>query len=469
MEVRAYRAKPESFDAIGNPGPPVLEGDEKGPRFKGVRLEKEPFESRFFQEGDKLRDFSKWAVSCGFFREGRAVFNERTGRLVVRTELRNHYLLQRYLEEFLVWQLRAEVCVFRLPGVELGRPNLQVSRIRKDGKELAALSGLALQGQEMELRAPSGSLEWKAEFQTWFEDTSWDCRMELVSKMPGAEFSLKTGLVGAMEVPTLIELGSLDGKSTLVASVEVGRVLEDGSDFDEWVQHEKGGNVLIEERLERDQHKNREWIELANGKRYQAIPVPPTFWMFLASGEPEGDDQPRNLRMLLKRNGVDLEEDDRVLWLAKGGVLAVEVSPLNLELILGITTAAGITDPSPVLGGSYVLVESEKRLKAQDLKKENFRILKKICAAGLPGQRVQLMMGERALAVESESLSSADDEYVGARTTIGSGKAEILRVETESKVGVPAILQQEKVGGRWKTWIGTFSSRFIEDTIKEGR
>lgn len=469
MEVRAYLAKPESFDAIGSPGPPVLEVVSKGTKFEGDLLEKEPFESRFFEKGDKLRDFSKWAVSCGFFMKGEAVYNERTGRLVVRTEVRNHYLLQRYLEEFLVWQLRAEVRVLKLPGVVLGRRDMQVGRIGKGGEELAGLSGLAWQGQETELRVPDGSFAWKAEFQTWFEDTTWDCRMDLVSEIPGAEFSLKTGLVGAMGIPTLIELGSLDGKSTLVASVQVGRVLSDGCDFDDWVQREKGGNVLLEQRMARDRHKNREWIELENGKRYQAIPVPPTFWTFLASGGSDEGREPRTIRELFKENGVDLEEDDRVLWLAKGGVLAVEVSPLNLEMIHGITTAAGITDPPPVLGGSYVLVESEKRLKVQDLKKGGFRILKKICAAGLPGQGSHLVMGGGKLVIDSESQSNADDQYVATRATIRSGKTEILKVEADSKVEVPMILGQEKAGGRWRTWIGEFSARFIEDTIKEGR
>ncbi|MFT6240774.1 MAG: hypothetical protein ACJAQT_002866 [Akkermansiaceae bacterium] len=464
VETRAYRAELKSFEYSGYSGPLVLPNGESAIIYKGEAMKEAPFESRFFGEGDGLLDYTGWARSVGILGKGAAVYNERTGRLVVRAEARHHRLLHDYLKQFLVWQFRAEVRVFRVPGVVLGRRDLQVAAVEKEGEELTGLSGLVMPGQTMELRTWEESLWFEAECQGWFQDTTWECRFNLVSELPEVEFSLKSSVVGAMGVPTMLELGSFDGKSTLVASLKVSQVLADGSDFDDWVQVEKGGNVLLEERLEKDLHKNREWVDLENGKRHQTFVLPPTFWEFITTVE---GGKAKNIRELLKENGVALQDDDRVIWLKQSGLLTVEMSPLNLELLKGITTVAGISDPPPVLGCSYTLVESTEKLA--DFEKGGFRVLRKICANGLPGQRVDLKFGEGDLELGFEGQVSGSDDFVDSRATIRFGKKEVLKSEAEGKVGVPMILKQEKVGEVWQTWVGTFSARFSEDTIKEGR
>ena len=65
--------------------------------------------------------------------------------------------------------------------------------------------------------------------------------------------------------------------------------------------------------------------------------MPPTFLTFL-QGENE---EPESLRDLFKKNGVPLEDDDRFLWMEGGNVVLVEASPESVDLIEGITMAAG--------------------------------------------------------------------------------------------------------------------------------
>ena len=140
-----------------------------------------------------------------------------------------------------------------------------------------------------------------------------------------------------------------------------------------------------------------------------------------------------------------------------------------IEMIEGITMAAGQDGNSGILGGSYALVESAKKLEVADLKKGAFRILRKICVGGAPGQSAKMKMRKRFLEVESESQASGDDHFVEARLTLRAKGTLVVATSAEAEVGVPVILQQEKVGERWRTWVMTFSARYFADTIKEGR
>ncbi|MDF1713856.1 MAG: hypothetical protein P1U90_16585 [Akkermansiaceae bacterium] len=79
LEVRAYRADAQHFkqwmEAWEGPVTSLLEGAV----YEGIPMGEAPFESRFFSEGDGLRDFTGWAKGCGLLKgdEGKAVFSAR--------------------------------------------------------------------------------------------------------------------------------------------------------------------------------------------------------------------------------------------------------------------------------------------------------------------------------------------------------------------------------------------------------
>ncbi|MFT6861791.1 MAG: hypothetical protein ACJAVK_000344 [Akkermansiaceae bacterium] len=272
LVVRAYRAELPNFGYRAVTDTRKLPEGKRDEVYEGAPVKAAPFPSRFIEEGDGLLDFTGWAKICGLLEsEGaKAVFNERSGQLVVRAELRDHYFLRDYLKQFLEGQIRFE--------------------------------------------------------------------LRLV-KMPGAKFDFRTGLIGVMGLPTVVELGSFRGKSTLVGIWKVSQVLLDGTDLDDWMQAEKKGN---------------------------------------------------------------------------------------------------------------------------------FRILRKICVGGYRGRSVTMMMRRRFLEVESESQTSSDDDFVETRVTIKAKGKVVVSTQTESEVGVPVILQQEKVGKRWRSWVVTFLARYFADTIEEG-
>jgi len=114
------------------------------------------------------------------------------------------------------------------------------------------------------------------------------------------------------------------------------------------------------------------------------------------------------------------------------------------------------------------LVDSDKKLEFEDLKKGSFRILRKICVGGYRGWSVTMKMRRRFLEVESESQTSSDDDFIETRVTIKAKGKVVVSTQTEANVGELVILLQEKVGERWRSWVVTFSARYFADTIEEG-
>jgi hypothetical protein len=239
---------------------------------------------------------------------------------------------------------------------------------------------------------------------------------------------------------------------------------EDVEEPEKMVLAEKGGDVVMKERLQKGLQKDREWVELENGRRYQSFVVPPTFLTFLNNG---AVGELTELRELFAKNGVDLADNDTVFFYPRAGFFAVEASSMAVEMVEGIFMAAGQSGPSPVLAGCYTLVESTEKLEG--LEKGDFKILRQICVGSLPGQVGKLKMRRRFLELEFEGQTSGSDDFVESRARILAKRKEALVNESDAGVGVPIILQQEKVGDHWQTRVGTFSARSIEDRIKEGR
>ena len=60
---------------------------------------------------------------------------------------------------------------------------------------------------------------------------------------------METGFVVERDEPFIVELGSKDGVSSLVAVMKQDLVLFNGAKFDEWILKEEGGAFLKEERM----------------------------------------------------------------------------------------------------------------------------------------------------------------------------------------------------------------------------
>lgn len=308
----------------------------------------------------------------------------------------------------------------------------------------------------------------EAEFQSGgHRDGSWDSLLFLRSLLPGAEVDLKSGLSGVFGAPAMVELGSLDGRSTLVARVSVARVLSDGSLFVDWVHREDGKDVVKEQRRAKLLSFDRDYQDMGDGRRVEIFDVPPTFWTFLA-GE---DGRSKTLRELFKENGVSLEKEDRIFWLPGGASLAVEADKVSLELIAGITIAAGQFGPAPVLAVHFSELELEKKLSVTDLVKGQFRTVREISATGLPGQSVSVDLGKGKgeLKAEADLQTSGDDNFMEVRSWLKMEGQPKLDVEIEANVGAPVLIRQEKVGDLWRAWVVVFSSQGVEEMVKEAQ
>lgn len=464
MEIRAYRAGLKSFRVFEARNEDANFDFEKIGVFEAKRMTKPSFESRFFTKGGEFLNYTEWARTIGLFQEGQgeAVYDLGSGRLVVRTDGVRHAFLHDLLGQSLKTQLRVEVVLRKLNGVPLGRPDFREAK----GEVVASLSGLTVSSRSMALRGSDGSVAMEAEFQGGgFNSSFWECRLDLSSLLPGAEITLRTGLAGLFGTPAMVELGSLDGVSTLVAGISATQVFADGGLLVEWVLREDGKDVVEKRRLAKLLHFDRDQVDLGDGRGYEVFVVPPTFWTFL-QGESTGA---KTLRELLAENGVGLHEVDQIFRLPGGAMFAVEAKKVTLDLIYGLVMPAGQFGPPPILAGHYSLIESDRKLTAGDLKKGGFRVVGKISTSGPPGHAAVFDLGKGKFEAESELQSSMDAGFVEAGFTLKGRNLAKLEQRIEGEVGLPLIVRQEKAGELWRAWVAVFSARRVEEMVKEGR
>lgn len=491
LEVRAYQVTMDWFERLSA---------YRSTRVLGERIEEDVLGCCFLKKGDQMWEMSQWGRNSGviFSEEERMILNAESMQLVVRGSGFAHAYLERILEGERRWQLRVKVRLLKVPGVAVGNRSFFEKDLPKEVRELGAMEGVSLAGKEFVLQSPGGELRLEAEVMDHGTRGDWDGRVVLQSKMRGGKVRLTSILAGAFGVPVLMDLGSRDGKDSLVGVVSVDRVFVDGSDFDDWILKEEGA-FLAGERL----RKMKSWIlkaELGDGRVRLEMALPRGItnsmrgvpvvrdefddpfsrgddpfaidWDNRVSGAITTRDGPdlagvsREMRGLLVKNGVAFLEGDRVGFFERGNVghLVVETSEVNAVLIEGMFLFAS-SPPAHVYALGMTLVESDGELTKVDLREGTYDVLKKITGNGVPGLRGDVALGKR-LQMLGE-VFSVDGRNYGQDVEMRLGKGGGFKVNAMAKLGVPMVVHSQKVGEKWQSWVMICSRARADDLLGE--
>lgn len=489
MEVRSYRVELEDFEYFGWSGG-IYDGlGNRMDLYEGKPVKVAPFESRFIEEGDELLDMSGWLRSGGMLggKGSAAVYNLTAKRLVVKGDVPlDHESLAKILGHRFVTMMKSEVSLYSVPGVKLGRLDGGV----EGGRFITSLSCLHLPGQEFEMESEDGGFVVKGSVQLGRSDDLVESRFEWNSELEGARFSAKWGGTTVRGLPELIEIGSLDGKRTLVAKLNQELVLLDGTLLDEWILKEEGGAFLREERLARPRETEDDMgVEIAEG--VMRFPVSKTFFSFVMitpaagyEGDPFDEGKAGEHRVLgapvdrakypelkelrdevfydatdfLRKNGVSFGEGGYAFYGEKELMLLVKAPKSGMELIEKMVLESGIFDLPKMIRLDFAQVEAEEKVDGGLLKKGEFLLLRKLGALVPPGQESEVRLGAD-LAVEVEAQIDANDQLVEMRARLSKNGGDLKKANLYTgltlKAGTPVVVQQVREDGKWLAWVVT--------------
>lgn len=152
MVVRSYALEPEDVSWF-------REWNEEA--WTGRELAKAPFESPLFQEGDKLRDWSRevpkiWGLEKF---EGELIWNERVERFVMRAEESVHDKFQEVMEEQLVQKMpQITVSVYSFENRPEWRGETIWEMLPEGGELVGEISWLAFEGEGNRVSTPGKKL-----------------------------------------------------------------------------------------------------------------------------------------------------------------------------------------------------------------------------------------------------------------------------------------------------------------------
>jgi len=426
------------------------------------------FESRFVGEGDELRDLTRWAREMCLLEEegGRALWNETRGRLVVWTDEVGHREVARHFKQFLEVGLKFRVRVLKVKGVTMAGVGLREADLPENVEMVGEISGELEEGRG---QLDEGQLSVEMDAYSGADHVIWENRMTLRSKIPGAKFEIQGGYMGIIEEPMVLEIGALGGKESWVAVLTMAGVLEGGTPLRDWVLDEGGEGKWWKEALV---DSVGPWkAPVFDGRRVRRrFTVPPTFLTFIGSGEddPFSEDGEKPTAMeLLKSNGVTFREGDSAIFYEKSSVLEVVASQEQMFLAEGIISHS----PDSMMGmirGSFVLVESKEKLTKDSMVAGRYWIREKVSHYLLGGQPAEIRLRRKALLSEVEAQVDSEDRLVEVRYDLVSKAGGSLKSGGTFEVGSPVIVQQEKVGSKWRAWVLTTSVLRLRDFLEDG-
>jgi hypothetical protein len=444
------------FTQNGGDVDPFAADPEPAPELTMVPLEKAPFQSRYFSEGNQLLDLTAGLRNhCPKEAKiGNAVFNETTGRLVVLADDAAHEFIEPIARSIIVGlprMIRLTVKVYQVPIKGFGVSRWNGVDLETDHRSLVEAEVMTRPGAEAVINSSKGALVLNFEPQVGSNDEIIDSPLELSGEVKGHSFKLKTGVTLYNGVPAVIELGAMGGEEPLLLLLKPEIILVGGVKSDEAIlDHENPPKSpfakmippSVEEKWEPDPE---------TGKVFRRFSVPPTFVNFIDSGggggeaDPFATDEPAkseskylvkswspklklelsarvfDLRILLEYQGLEFAGEDFAYLVENdspqlSSTLCAELDSANMELLYAIISAAGPANPV-VITCSASLIEGTKKIEAHDLKREDLRCLVKSGLVALPGRNstLELRKGPHAVLIEMEQQVGAADDQIDLR------------------------------------------------------
>ena len=466
-------------------------------------LKSAPFESRFFEEGNKLLEVSPLfhpLIEKGT-PEFQAILNESTGRLVVKGSAGNQFLVKNMVirGNFPI-QIQSDFDLYLLPpAVDLASAaNLEF--LPKGWAKLKSLSGIGKPGREVQLKDDLNELIIETEVYADSRESTVDYRwrLKLSAEIQGEKVELEScaSSAGLSGVSRLVDLGSfgIEGKRLCVAQ-KMGIQLLDGTSIDDLVWKEAPGIPFhYDDTRDYIEGWGSSFFESEAERSFGMWPLPPTFVNFISgSSEPVGADGDPfseeaaevstdrfkkgpggaiDMKELFKLQGVAFEKEDTAYFFANRGLLIVHAKPVSLELIGAICLAAGQGPPRWI--EMFVgLAECPDEPDLDSLLNSKTKILAHGYIVSRPGQDGSYLLEseDRIVEIELEPQIGANDEMIDLRAEGAfqlAGEKEVsLKTGVTLRNGEPAILSKYRHGEKWRAVVISAEIGEVLDELPE--
>ncbi len=501
LEVRCYQVNSSTirrayWDSVKDHD---IRYDDKN--WLGETIKEASFQSRFFKEAEILRDVTQRIGEMIRVTElkGEAVYCEKSRRLVVKSDVHGHTSIKRHLERQIEWNLRTEVAVYESAGVLRTKRDHLSQNPPKDAQLLTRLTCKHVPGLEYFAKTASGDLAVQIEGQIDVDYDDAELRAEITYKGKGGSAYWKTGFALPRGVFAIHELGSQEGKSTLLLGIKVDLVSSGGFSADTWIKKENDDFFLRRQRL-----LGLQMADPLNLNRkvhpfgFYQYHVPPTFVTFIshaatydessdpfASESQEKKDQslpifeslPEELKgfrkeglldvsELLKNNGVAFRPGDFIALNESESLIYVKLSDINRELLQGILLPAGQGTPR---GISIDLLEVELTDTTESWKSGERTVLQKMSILAFPGLPAEVHLGER-LKAEIEAQIDANDDLIEMRVALaqdGDLEKPMFKTGLTTQNDTPTLIHETETDGKRTAWIVTARILAMDREISE--
>jgi len=451
-------------------------------------LEKPPFQSPLFRQGDTLYDFKTYKEQLKSI-QGKfvhAIYNETTGRIIVSGDGPSHWLFQSRSIRM------SEEGSFNL--VELN------FEIHEDDTLILATSATGLPGLTTLGKVGEGantlSIEWEA--QTYSEGHFVDLRLTLDGKIRNQTLKLKTGFNLLNDKRQTLTLGKTHkNQKLLTLSVTPHILLQGMVHISDLILDEQGKPLKRKEAINiHHEFFQKGLLDPETGKILRAFRVPPSFQTFLTTTSNEGDSDPfragepqkplqkddyltdsdpripawptdrlLDLKKEFRNNGIDLQASDFAILNLETDTLFVLTDPLNLELAAGVAMPAGSWGSASSVISKVQLIESQQKPTLESLGADDQTILTEISVQSLPGHSNSLNLGPVSLEIEAQIEANGKITETACLFQIKKGRKPSLILKTRiiSENAQPQIIQSTQQNGRWHTLVLTSTIERLQD------
>lgn len=431
------------------------------------------FESRFLEGAGELRECWRRVVEVIGYDglKGKAVYDVKNGRLILKGELGLHRGLRSSLENEMPIQMRTTFSVYELPGAGLQDRSGYWGKVPKEAKLLRELSWLALPGSSAQAGAADRSIWAECELQMDAYDSYVGISGTFGVELPEGGFTWKTGFPGVIGMRWAQEVGSVNGKTTLMMVSQADQVRSNGELWDEWILKEEGV-FMHEERLEVIRPWSPSKVPDDGTVEQRRWTVPPTFMTFLEGDRnPPGDDpfaasddaggKILLIRELLEQNGITFREGDSVSFFRSSATLIARLSEDNLELLDGLVHATIGLGPPQVFSVEFSEVGGEDFRKGKLLRK---------AVLPLEAGAVAKMVYD-GLEIEAAMDLASNQELVGFSLKLAEEGGDLeqagLATFVTLRVGQATVLRRTVENGKHRSWVATVRVKTLENEVDE--
>jgi hypothetical protein len=213
-------------------------------------ISKAPFQSRFFAEPGRMWDFTEMlrAAPRSRFAGGHLVYHEASSRLVMKGSWGEHCAIDQVFRACFDEVATVQLRIFEADGIDFG----EAVGLPPNARQVGDFSFRFETDEKHQLGSENG--DWKVDLAvTGDRRDSWKpvlwCEFSLGRVRRGREWGFESTCLVYPGAKRLVHLGKVDGEKTLFMTVDVALFLKNGEPIESWALDEKDGAFLTHQKL----------------------------------------------------------------------------------------------------------------------------------------------------------------------------------------------------------------------------